>query len=203
MKKLSLLLILVFVVLSSCFVYAAKNDEDDDGNSKTYSNTYSGPGALEREYNIGVQGSSIDETQPQVILGANEVKDLGSVVDQTQVFTWTYSNGVYFECPRNIPTANGLVVTEDYIVKDMTVNTYSGKNTVSFSYTGLRDKSTTFYIIAYDATGAIMNIKNVEVYYDVNYNEKKKKYVYKKQTSEMYYTVPDGAVKVIVKGSVE
>ena len=203
MKKLGIYLILILVVFNSCFVYASKKDDDDDGGSKTYANTYSGPGALERDFNLGAAGTSTDETQAQVNIGANEIKDVGAVVDQTQVFTWTFSDGVYFECPRNIPTAEGLVVTEDYLVKDKTVNTYDDNNTVSFSYTGLRDKSTTFYIIAYDASGAIVNVKNIGVSFDTSYNSKKKKYVYKKQTSEIYYTIPDGATKVVVKGSVE
>lgn len=205
-KKLLIftLFLTTIVTISSFATFSAVKNGEDDGEEQHVSNKYSGPGAIENPYANGnnVFGSGENTTNAPVNAGFGDAVADNNTIDTSQIFKYTFTSGVYFECPRNVMTEDGQVTTEDYVVNDKASGKCS-EDSVKFSYTGLRNKTTEFYILAYDVNNLVIDTRTIKCYYDSDYNENKQKYVYKKLTENCYYYIPEGAVKVIVIGKLE
>lgn len=112
-------------------------------------------------------------------------------------FVYVTYNGCVVECPKNINTNDGMVLTENHRVTE-----YSSSY-LYFKYTGLRKKSTKFYIKASNAAGVMIDLKEIYVGFYSEYNERNDKTTYRSATELCSYKIPSSAVKVQVVGILE
>lgn len=113
-------------------------------------------------------------------------------------FTYTLANGCIIECPKNLNTSDGIVSTKNHRVVE-----YDDGNYFHFEYTGLKKKSTKFYIKASNAAGVMIDLKEIYVGYDSEYNVRNGKTTYKAETEYYRYKILPSAVKVQVLGILE
>ena len=137
----------------------------------------------------GVAASAITDQNAAV----NEYKQY----DLEDKFVYTLNNNCIVECPKNINTNDGMVSTKNHRVVD---NDYYGYAYLYFDYTGLKKKSTKFYIKASNAAGVMIDLKEVYVGYHSEYNERNGKTTYKASTESCRYKILPSAVKVQVLG---
>ena len=138
----------------------------------------------------GVAASAVTNENAAV----NEYKQY----DLDDKFVYTLNNNCNIECPKNINTNDGMVSTKNHRVADYDL--YGGYAYLYFDYTGLKKKSTKFYIKASNAAGVMIDLKEIYVGYHSEYNERNGKITYKASTESCRYKILPSAVKVQVLG---
>lgn len=142
----------------------------------------------------GVEQSIVGESSAGII-GAKQY-------NFEEKYIYTCLNGCIVECPINIQTMEGVVTTKNHIVREGNVE--EGTDTyLIFNYTGLKKTGTKFYIKAKNAEGVMIDLREVLVYNDVDYNPRTQKYKYSEETSYCSFRIPKSAVKVEVLGVLE
>ena len=77
---------------------------------------------------------------------------------------------------------------------------YDGNWRFTFEHTGLKQSITKFYIRARNAAGVMIDLKEVNVYYESEYNERNGKIKNKAITDSYTYKILPGTAEVQVLG---
>lgn len=134
------------------------------------------------------------------IIGQNDAMNEFKQYDLNEKFVHVMKNGCRIECPINLNTNDGIVSTKNFNVVE---STYDGNWYFRFDYTGLKSKATKFYIKAKNAEGVMIDLKEVYVGYDSEYNPRNGKIKNRAETDSCSYKVPTSAVLVEVLGVLE
>lgn len=116
--------------------------------------------------------------------------------DLNDKYEYTLSDGTKIVCPKNLNTIDGMVTTKNHGVHI----DYDGNWRFTFEYTGLKQSMTKFYIRARNAAGVMIDLKEVYVYYESEYNERNGKTKTKAITDNYTYKILPGTAEVQVLG---
>lgn len=120
--------------------------------------------------------------------------------DLSEKFVYVMDNGCRVECPINVNTNNGMVTTKNCSVVQ---SSFDGNWYFRFDYTGLKSNTTKFYIKAKNAEGVMIDLKEINVGYDSEYNPRNGKIKNKAQTDSCSYKIPSSAILVEVLGVID
>lgn len=132
--------------------------------------------------------------------GQNDAVTEFKQYDLNEKFVYVMDNGCRVECPINVNTSNGMVSTKNY---NVTQSTYDGNWYLRFDYTGLKSKTTKFYIKAKNVEGVMIDLKEINVGYHSEYNPRNGKIKYKAESDSCSYKIPSSAILVEVLGVID
>lgn len=133
-------------------------------------------------------------------MGQNDAVNEFKQYDLNEKFVYVMDSGCKVECPVNLNTAYGLVTTKNCNVVQ---NSYDGNWYFRFDYTGLKSKTTKFYIKAKNAEGVMIDLKEINVGYHSEYNPRNGKIKYKAESDSCSYKIPSSAILVEVLGVID